>query len=350
MLERNNKVIKPVLSALKGNRNTRVPLWYMRQAGRYLPEYRELRKEAGDFLTLCYSPELAIRASLQPLKRFDLDAAILFSDILVVPHALGRKVRYIEGEGPVLDALLDVSSLPNYDKEKFLFKLEPMFETIEGIVSNVSSTTTVIGFAGAPWTIATYMVEGRSSRDFSKTRAWAINDPTQFKILIDLLVDITADYLIAQLNAGADTLQIFDSWAGVLSETELVKWSLDTIMSILDRVRQAYPDVPVIVFPRGVGVAYLDYARKDEIACVSLDQSVPLKWVKEILQPRSVVQGNLDPMLLVEGKEKMFEEAERILSTLSEGSLIFNLGHGILPNTPTKNVAALTKFVHDWRL
>ena len=310
--------MKPMLSVLKGNLSKRIPVWYMRQAGRYLPEYRELRREAGDFLNLCYSPDLAVKASLQPLNRFDLDAVILFSDILVVPHALGRNVNYIEGEGPILNALQDIRSLPIYEKATFLEKLSPVFETIKGIVINAPRTRTIIGFSGAPWTLATYMVEGGSSRDFAKTKAWAINDPATFQTLIDLLVDSTSDYLSAQLDAGADALQIFDSWAGVLSETELVNWSLKPIMKIIKRVRKAHPDVHIIVFPRGVGVAYIDYAKQDEITCVSLDSTVPLDWAQKMLQPKSVIQGNLDPMFLINGEEKMFEATE-------------------------------TKFVHDWR-
>lgn len=350
MIDGNEAISKPMLSVLRGNKSKQVPVWYMRQAGRYLPEYRELRQKAGDFLTLCYTPELALEASLQPLRRFDLDAVILFSDILVVPHALGRSVQYIEGKGPILDSLKDVRSLPEYERDTFLLKLKPVFETIKGIKANAPRTATIIGFAGAPWTLATYMVEGGSSRDFSRTKAWAIDEPSTFRILIDLLVDATVDYLSAQLDAGADTLQIFDSWAGVLSETELVTWSLGPIMRIVEGVRNKHPDKPIIIFPRGAGVAYVDYARKEDITCVSLDSSVPLNWAKDVLQTQSVIQGNLDPMFLISGEKRMFEETERILSTLSKGPLIFNLGHGILPNTPPENVETLTKFIHDWRL
>lgn len=349
MSNKNKSIEKPLLSVLMGKRSRSTPIWYMRQAGRYLPEYRKLRKKAGDFLTLCYSPDLALEASLQPLDRYDLDAVILFSDILVVPHALGRNVTYVEGIGPVLDELHDVGSLQKYEKEKFLRHLKPVFETIKGIVTSVPSSKTIIGFSGAPWTVATYMIEGGSSRDFLKTRSWALNNPSTFQILINLLIECTADYLCAQLEAGADVLQIFDSWAGVLSETELERWSLDPIIKIIERVKRSHPDKPVIVFPRGAGVAYINYVSRDEINCVSLDSSVPLKWVKEVLQPKSVIQGNLDPLLLIRGEQKMFDATERILSTLTEGSLIFNLGHGILPSTPPQNVEALTEFVRDWR-
>ena len=342
--------IKPLLSALRGERQTPVPFWYMRQAGRYLPEYRKLRAEAGDFLNLCYSPNLAVEVSLQPLRRYDMDGVILFSDILVVPDALGIGLRYVEGEGPQLDALGWRDPLPVYSREKFLAHLSPVFETLKGISAGAPANVTVIGFAGAPWTVATYMIEGGSSRDFTKTKSWAFHDRQSFQSLIDLLIDSTSDYLAAQVDAGADIVQIFDSWAGVLPETALQRWSLAPILEIIRRVRQQYPGVPVIAFPRGAGVSYRDYAASADISAVSLDSTIPLSWAAENLQPHAVVQGNLDPLLLVRGGAPLLEEAERILAALSGGPFIFNLGHGIVPQTPPKHVAALSEFIRGWRV
>jgi len=340
--------IKPLLSALRGERQTPVPFWYMRQAGRYLPEYRKLRAEAGDFLDLCYSPDLATEVSLQPLRRFDMDGVILFSDILVVPDALGIGLRYVEGEGPQLDALSQRDSLPVYSRDKFLAHLSPVFETLRGISAGAPANATVIGFAGAPWTVATYMIEGGSSRNFAKTKSWAFHDRPSFQCLIDLLIDSTSDYLMAQIDAGADIVQIFDSWAGVLPEVALQHWSLAPILKIIKRVRQQHPGVPVIVFPRGTGVSYESYAASADISAVSLDSTIPLCWAAKNLQPHAVLQGNLDPLLLAGGGAPMFEEAERILATLAGRPFIFNLGHGIVPQTPPEHVAALSEFVRGW--
>ena len=334
---------------LKGESQKRVPFWYMRQAGRYLPEYRELREQAGNFLDLCFSPEHAVEVSLQPIRRYDMDGIILFSDILVVPHALGIPLRYVEGEGPKLDALEYGNLLPKYEPENFLGKLSPIFETLKGIVTEAENSKTVLGFAGAPWTVATYMVEGGSSKNFSKTKLWAFQDPDNFQQLIDLLVDTTSDYLVAQIAAGADAVQIFDSWAGVLPELALERWSLAPIREIARRVRQKYPDIPIIVFPRGAGIGYVPFAKDSEITALSLDSSLPLKWAAETLQPKTVVQGNLDPQYLVCGGPPMLAEAERILTAFSGGLFVFNLGHGIVPQTPPNNVAALSDFIHSWR-
>ncbi len=340
--------IKPLLLALRGKRQTPVPFWYMRQAGRYLPEYRKLRAEAGNFLDLCYSPDLAVEASLQPLWRYNMDGVILFSDILVVPDALGIGLRYIEGEGPQLDALGPRDTLPIYSREKFLAHLSPVFETLKGINEAAPANSTVIGFAGAPWTVATYMIEGGTSRDFAKTKSWAFHDCQSFQSLIDLLIDSTSDYLVAQIDAGADIVQIFDSWAGVLPEIALQRWSLAPILEIIRRVHQRHPCVPVIAFPRGAGVSYRDYAASVDISAVSLDSTMPLSWAAENLQPHTVLQGNLDPLLLVCGGAPLLEEAERILAALSGGPFIFNLGHGIMPQTPPEHVAVLSEFVRGW--
>ena len=343
-------IIKPLLSALKGERQKRVPFWYMRQAGRYLPEYRELRKQAGDFLDLCYSPHLAVEVSLQPLRRYDMDGVILFSDILVVPHALGIGLRYVEGEGPLLDALDRRDPLPGYAGDEFLAKLSPIFETLRGIVEQAPASATIIGFAGAPWTVATYMIEGGGSRDFAKTKSWAFQDPDSFQRLIDLLVEATVDYLSAQITAGADTVQLFDSWAGVLPAPAMQRWSLAPLGEISRRIGQKHPDVPVIVFPRGAGISYDLFARGADISALSLDSTIPLQWAADTLQSRTALQGNLDPQFLVCGGAAMLEEAENILAALSGGPFVFNLGHGIVPQTPPENVAILSEFIQSWKV
>ncbi len=340
---------KSMLLTLRGECRSPTPFWFMRQAGRYLPEYRRIREAAGDFLHLCYSPDLAVEVSLQPIRRFSMDGVILFSDILVVPEALGIGVRYIEGEGPKLDAIGQGSSLPIYEREKFLGRLVPVFETLKGLSASAPSGTTLIGFAGAPWTVATYMIEGGSSRDFAKIKAWAFEDQVSFDLLIKLLVDATSDYLLAQIRAGAECVQIFDSWAGILPDIALRRWSLAPVSEIAKRIREKHPDVPVIAFPRGAGLSYELFARDPNISAVSLDSTVPLAWAAEVLQPHAVLQGNLDPFYLVSGGITMREEAERILKTLASGPFIFNLGHGIVPQTPPENVSELAQFIRGWK-
>ncbi len=340
---------KSMLLTLRGECQAPVPFWFMRQAGRYLPEYRKIRSEAGDFLDLCYSPNLAVEVSLQPIWRFGMDGIIVFSDILVVPDALGIGLRYAEGEGPKLEVISRDNPLPIYDKEIFLSSLDPVFDTLKGLSSNAPLDTTLIGFAGAPWTVATYMIEGGSSRDFAKTKAWAYEEPNSFDSLIDLLVDSTTDYLVAQIEAGAECIQIFDSWAGVLPEIALCRWSLAPIAEMARRIREKHSDVPIIAFPRGVGSSYELFARDPNISAISLDSTVPLAWAAEVLQPHAALQGNLDPLYLVSGGAAMREEAVRILETLAGGPFIFNLGHGILPQTPTENVGELAELIHGWK-
>ena len=234
------------------------PLWLMRQAGRYLPEYRELRQQAGSFLELCYNPALAAEVTLQPITRFAMDAAILFSDILVVPDALGVEVRFVEGEGPRLKPLRNLDDIEALRLDRIADHLAPVYETVERVAAGLPGTAALIGFAGAPWTVATYMIEGGSSRDFAATKGWAMDDPESFQRLIDILVTATVDYLVGQLRHGAEVLQVFDSWAGVLSESEFRRWSLGPMKAIVDGVRAVFPDAPIIGFPRGAGVMMRD--------------------------------------------------------------------------------------------
>ena len=338
-----------LIEVLKGRSAPRTPLWLMRQAGRYLPEYRALREKSGGFMEMCLTPALAAEVTLQPIWRFPLDAAILFSDILMVPHGLGQPVRFEEGRGPVLDALDRTEDLKRLDSTGFGERLAPVMAAIRLVREQLPKDRALLGFAGAPWTVASYMIEGGSSRDFEKAKAWAYGDSTGFARLIDILVNATSNYLLAQIEAGVDAVQIFDSWAGALAAAELQRWGLEPTAEIVRRVKQRYPDVPVIVFPRGAGVSYAEYASRCACDALSLDQSLPPAWAKRELQAKKILQGNLDPLLVVQGGAAMKAAAENILKTLGSGRVVFNLGHGILQITPPDHVAELCDVVHGWQ-
>ncbi len=340
---------KLFLRALSGDSLTRPPFWLMRQAGRYLPEYRQVRSGAKNFLQFCYTPDLAVEVTLQPLRRYGFDAAILFSDILVIPDALGQKVEFREGEGPVLEPVRSVSDLSRLSAEPVLDHLQPVFETVSRLSREIPAETALIGFAGAPWTVATYMVEGKGSKDYATARTWAYRDPEGFGQLIDMLVDATSAYLIRQIEHGAEVVQLFDTWAGVLSESQFRRWVIKPTAEIVRRLKQAHPEVPVIGFPRGAGLLYLDFVEATGVDGVSLDNAMPVSWAAEALQPLCTVQGNLDNMALIAGGESMEREINNILETLSGGSHIFNLGHGILPETPPEHVARLAEIIKGWK-
>ncbi len=319
----------------------------MRQAGRYLPEYREIREKAANFLDFCYNPSLAAEATLQPVRRFATDGAIIFSDILVIPDALGQKVEFIAGRGPVLEPLSSPSEI-DLDLDRIREFLNPVYKTLSMVRAELAEEVALIGFAGAPWTLACYMVEGGSSTDFGTLRAWAYERPDELQDLIDLLVEAISTHLIAQVHAGADMLQLFDSWAGILPEKEFDRWSITPTAKIVRKVKEACRDVPIIGFPNRSGVRYKDYAAKSGVDGVSIDASVPLDWAARELQGRCAVQGNLDPQLLLAGGEALDEEVGRILSVLGGGRFIFNLGHGVLPKTPPAHVAAVADLVRAW--
>jgi uroporphyrinogen decarboxylase len=340
---------KPIVDALRRRRVERVPIWLMRQAGRYLPEYRKVRARAGGFLELCFTPELAAEVTMQPVRRFGLDAAILFSDILVVPYALGQKVRFSEGEGPVLESIGSESDFRRLKDTVDLSSIEPVYETVARVASALAENITLIGFAGAPWTVASYMIEGGSTRDFSRVKLWAREHETLFVRLIDLLVAATSAHLIRQIEAGADAVQIFDSWASALDEDELVRWSIAPTAEIVARVKERCPGTPVIGFPRAIGKRMVEYVARTGVDAISIDQGSALDWAAAALQPIATVQGNLDPELLVAGGAAMETAATRILETLGRGPFIFNLGHGIAQNTPPDHVAMLVDLVHRWR-
>lgn len=339
---------KPLVRAVGGEAVSPPPIWLMRQAGRYLPEYREIRKSAGDFFTLCCTPDLAAEVTLQPVRRFGLDAAIIFSDILVIPYALGQGVRFEEGEGPVLDAIRTREQLESLDKTRLHEHLSPTYVALKRVSSALPNQVSLIGFAGAPWTVATYMVEGGSSRDFSAVKGWAFSCETRFQELVDILVDATSEHLIAQVNAGADVLQIFDTWAGVLPEAQFIRWCVEPVKEIVSRVRRQHPETPIIGFPRGAGVGYGTYAKATGVDAVSIDSSVPLLWAASDLQSICAVQGNLDPVSLLVGGDTMVSASREIVSVLGKGPFVFNLGHGILRTTPPENVSALVAAVRSF--
>lgn len=321
----------------------------MRQAGRYLPEYRAERKKAGGFLDLCYTPSFAVEVTLQPLRRFALDAAIIFSDILVIPHALGQEVGFVEGKGPVLTPIRDEAGLDVLSVDGFTEHLQPVYDALKGVRAELPEDKTLIGFAGAPWTIATYMVEGGSSRDYLNAKGWAITAPESFNRLFDLLENSIADHLIAQIKAGAQAVQIFDSWAGALPAALFNRYSLEPIGRIAARVKAAAPDVPIIVFPRLAGPRYRDFLKIDAIDAISIDQSISPEWIRDEIQPHKTVQGNLDPAYLVAGGAGLEQAARDLLSILGDGPYIFNLGHGVVPQTPPENVGLLCDIVSEYQ-
>lgn len=339
---------KKILEVLNGKSVTSPPIWLMRQAGRFLPEYRKVREKAGSFLKLCYTPELAFEVTMQPIRRFGFDAAILFSDILVVPHALGRDLRFKEGEGPILDPLL-VDDIARLDIENAQEKLSASFETLRLLKQNLPLDTALIGFCGAPWTVATYMIAGHGTPDQAPARLFAFMYPKEMKMLLDKLADVSADYLINQIDAGADLVQIFDSWAGVLDEQSFLSFAVEPVQRMVKRVRKVYPNVPIIGFPKGAGLRYDGYAKKTGVTAVGLDWSIPLSFAKK-LQKDTPIQGNLDPLRLVAGGKLLIDGVGAILDHLGGAPFVFNLGHGILQQTPIEHVELLVKQVRSFTL
>ena len=336
-----DKARKSLLAALQGEVLNPPPIWLMRQAGRYLPEYRKTRAKAKNFLDFCFRPDLAVEATLQPIRRYGFDAAILFSDIMVVPHALGQKVWFEEGRGPRLEPVSDLAGLERLSFAGFDEALSPCYETLRRLSRELPKPTALIGFAGAPWTVASYMVEGGGSRDYVAAKGWAYGDPAGFQRLIDLLVEATVRYFEAQIAAGAEALQLFDSWAGALPEAELRRWCLAPAREIVARIKAKHPTVPIILFPRGAGLLYRDYARQSGADALAIDTTVPLAWARDELQPHMTLQGNLDPIHLVSGGPGLQAAVEAILRELGQGPLIFNLGSGIIPQAQPELVAQL---------
>ena len=328
-----------LLSVLKGERRDPPPVWLMRQAGRYLPEYRALRETKGGFLELCYDSDAAAEITLQPIRRFGFDGAILFSDILVVPHALGQGLRFEAGEGPRLSPPLVDATLAQLEPARE--RLAPIYGTIERVRAGLPRNVTFLGFAGAPWTVATYMVAGRGSKDQGETRRMAYQDPQAFAAIIDAVVDLTVDYLVAQIGAGVDAVQIFDSWAGSLAPAQFERWVLEPTVRIVQAVRARCPGTPIIGFPKGAGGKLGLYARETGVDAIGLDETVDPVWADAILPGGMPVQGNLDPLALIAGGAALEGAVAHIRRALGGRPHIFNLGHGILPDTPIAHVEAL---------
>lgn len=340
---------KLFLRALKGETTERPPIWLMRQAGRYLPEYMETRAKSKNFLNFCYSPDLATEVTLQPLRRYGFDAAILFADILTIPDALGQKVEFIKGEGPKLEPIRNQEELSKLSMDGIHDHLAPVYETVSRLSKEIPETTALIGFAGAPWTNATYMVEGQGSKTYETIRLIAYQDPDFFQELINLLVEATTEYLSKQIQAGAEAVQLFDSWAGVLPEDQFERWVIEPNKEITSRLKDMHPGIPVIGFPRGAGELYKRFVIETGVDGVSIDQTVPLEWAAKELQPLCTVQGNLDNLCVVAGGQQMEEQVEKILKTMTNGPFIFNLGHGIVPQTPPENVARVVEMVQNFK-
>jgi len=329
---------KPILEVLSGNRQQIPPVWFMRQAGRYLPEYRALRDRAGSFLKLCFTPELAAEVTLQPIRRFGFDAAILFSDILVVPHALGRRVTFEAGEGPRLEPLDEASKIKTLRTDVDASVLAPVYEAVRLVKRDLPPHVALIGFCGAPWTVATYMIAGCGTPDQAPARMLAYSQPAAFARLIDILVDVSSHYLAAQIKAGAEAVQIFDTWAGVLPPREFSAWCIEPVRRIVENVRREIPDAKIIAFPRGAGASLPSYVDGVPVDAVSIDWTAEPAFVREHVQPRVAVQGNLDPIVLLAGGDALDRAVDDVLTNYADAPFVFNLGHGILPETPIAHV------------
>jgi len=334
------------LEALAGKSHKAPPLWLMRQAGRYLPEYLKVRSQAGSFLSLCYNPALASEVTLQPIGRFGFDAAIIFSDILVVPHALGQSLEFLEGEGPKLAPITSAADLAKLNLEQANSRFELVYEAIGKTVAGLGSETPLIGFCGAPWTVASYMVEGGGSSDQRAAKLLAYRDPKTFGAILDLLVETSSIYLAGQAKAGVKALQIFDSWAGSLSDADFDAFVIEPTARIVKRLKAAFPALPIIGFPRGSAANYKRYINETGVDALGCDTAAPVALMSEI-QSHRPVQGNLDPLLLLAGGDAMTRRVDAILKALASKPFIFNLGHGILPETPIANVERLVSLVRS---
>ena len=334
---------KPLLAVLRGERRDPPPLWMMRQAGRYLPEYRALRATRDGFLGLAYDPEAAAEVTLQPLRRFAFDGAILFSDILIVPHAIGQHLEFVAGEGPRLSPPLANASLN--DLQPVLERLNPIYGTVRRVKAALSPQTTFLGFAGSPWTVATYMVAGQGSREQSEARRLAYADPVRFQAIIERIEEVTLTYLSGQVEAGVDALQLFDSWSGSLAPAEFERWVIAPTARLVSALRQRHPHIPIIGFPKGAGGKLAAYARLTGVDAIGLDETVDPVWANAELPADVPVQGNLDPLALIAGGETLRIAVERILDAFAGRPHIFNLGHGIQQDTPIDHVDQLVALV-----
>ncbi|MGF1606408.1 MAG: uroporphyrinogen decarboxylase [Rhodothalassiaceae bacterium] len=337
-----------LLRTIRGEVCDQVPVWFLRQAGRYLPEYRAVRARCGDFLDLVFNPDAATEVTLQPIERFDMDAAILFSDILVTPLALGQKVWFEQGEGPRLSPLHEIDWRKPVEPDQADRHLAPIYQTVRQIRQRLPADKALIGFAGAPWTVASYMVAGGSSKDHAPARDMARRQPNDFAILIERLTQITIDYVAGQIRAGADVVMLFDSWAGALAADQVGPWVLEPTRAIVAGLKALFPDTPVIGFPRGAGL-HLPVYVETGVDCLHIDETVPAAWAAHTLQPRVCVQGNLDPRLMAVGGDTVASESRAVLGALAKGPHIFNLGHGLTPDSDPEAVRLAVETAHRFK-
>lgn len=341
---------KTILRALAGERLPTPPIWMMRQAGRYLPEYRATRAQAGDFLSLCYNPELAAEVTLQPIRRYGFDAAILFADILLVPQALGAELWFVTGEGPRLSTISDQAGVEALKPTDAIHEtLLPVYETVKILSRELPAETTLIGFAGAPWTVATYMIAGRGTPDQAPAHAMRTSAPEAFDALIDRITDATIEYLSMQIDAGAEVVKIFDSWAGSLKGDAFTRYALEPARKIISAIKARHPGIPVIAFPREAGDGYIGFAKATGADCVAIDNSVTPEWAAEHVQVDGCVQGNLASSHMVTGGQALIDDTTRIVRAFHNGPHIFNLGHGITPDADPANVALMIETVRSFR-
>ena len=341
-------MIKPIVRVLQGECQSVPPIWLMRQAGRYLPEYRAIRRKADNFLDLCFNPKLAAEITLQPIRRFAFDAAVLFSDILVIPHALGQRVSFEQAGGPRLEALKDESALGKLRPEIDQGVLEPVYETIERVAKELPESVALLGFCGAPWTVATYMIAGMGTSDQLPAREFAYRHPEAFAALIDSLVEGSAAYLIRQFKAGVDVVQIFDTWAGVLPPDGFHRYCIEPCAKIVAKARKDVPNAKMIGFPRGAGTRLKNYVAGVPVDAVGLDWMIDFDFARDEIQSRRPVQGNLDPLALLIGGKTLDAATDRIIEAFASGPFIFNLGHGVLPATPIAHIERLIARVRSF--
>ena len=337
---------KKLFNVLSGHCESSPPIWFMRQAGRYLPEYQKLRQQKENFIEFCHDSHLTVEATLQPLKRFDLDAAIIFSDILLIPRALGSEVSFTEKQGPSLSPYQRC----DFHEDSFSHQLEVVYESLERVKSQLPPHQALLGFIGAPWTLAAYMIEGHTSRDFLNARLWSLTHPNDFSHLMNVLIEACSCHAIGQLKAGSDAIQIFDSWAGCLPESLFHDYCLTPMKEIIRRIKKSVPNAKVIVFAKGCGVSHQSLAMHSGADGVSCDSTMPPSWLADHVQPYAAVQGTLDPADLVIGGKRMMAQTQKMLDTLGNGCYIFNCGHGILPVTPPDHIEQLIGFIRSYDL
>lgn len=341
---------KLLLQALHGNCTPAIPFWFMRQAGRYLPEYRAVRATTSGFMDLCFTPEKAAEVTLQPLRRFPLSAAILFSDILVIPYGLGVDVRFAEGEGPIVGLCNTEKAIQALTFSTVETKLAPIAQTVRLVKKQLPKDVALIGFAGAPWTVACYMLQGKSGKEFAAARKFAYAEPALMQQLMEVLVPATITYLRMQIDAGAEAIQLFDSWAGLLTPEQFAKWVIPPTKQIVDALRDSHPHIPLIGFAKGAATQLALYAKETGVDCIGIDQHTPMEYgISCRATTTQAVQGNLDPLLVATNKDAALRQTEKILKSFGDAPCVFNLGHGFIPETPIENVAAVAEMVAAWR-